>query len=116
MVAPENRDGKLSVEGAVAQSGSAPRSHRGGQGFNSPQLHQKCKVRNTDTVGAQAPAVLLFVGDGRIELVGPLVLEGSDDRCPRHVGHGGTSAVVIGVDQDSLEPSLVVVAAAGGIA
>jgi hypothetical protein len=26
--------------GAVAQSGSAPRSHRGGQGFKSPQLHQ----------------------------------------------------------------------------
>src|SRR5208282_3208490 len=25
--------------GAVAQSGSAPRSHRGGQGFESPQLH-----------------------------------------------------------------------------
>jgi hypothetical protein len=29
------------VLGAVAQSGSAPRSHRGGQGFESPQLHQK---------------------------------------------------------------------------
>src|SRR5215831_9690568 len=28
------------VLGAVAQSGSAPRSHRGGQGFKSPQLHQ----------------------------------------------------------------------------
>ena len=27
------------VPGAVAQSGSAPRSHRGGQGFKSPQLH-----------------------------------------------------------------------------
>ncbi len=27
------------VPGAVAQSGSAPRSHRGGQGFESPQLH-----------------------------------------------------------------------------
>src|SRR5262249_3827181 len=27
------------VLGAVAQSGSAPRSHRGGQGFKSPQLH-----------------------------------------------------------------------------
>jgi 1,5-anhydro-D-fructose reductase (1,5-anhydro-D-mannitol-forming) len=27
------------VLGAVAQSGSAPRSHRGGQGFESPQLH-----------------------------------------------------------------------------
>src|SRR5207237_772353 len=25
--------------GVVAQSGSAPRSHRGGQGFESPQLH-----------------------------------------------------------------------------
>src|SRR5205814_3197329 len=25
--------------GAVAQTGSAPRSHRGGQGFKSPQLH-----------------------------------------------------------------------------
>ena len=29
----------LSGLGAVAQSGSAPRSHRGGQGFESPQLH-----------------------------------------------------------------------------
>src|SRR6266702_7283865 len=28
------------VLGAVAQSGSAPRSHRGGQGFKSPQLHR----------------------------------------------------------------------------
>ncbi len=28
------------VLGAVAQSGSAPRSHRGGQGFESPQLHR----------------------------------------------------------------------------
>src|SRR6201999_1426612 len=28
-----------SVLGAIAQSGSAPRSHRGGQGFKSPQLH-----------------------------------------------------------------------------
>src|ERR1700729_713337 len=27
------------VLGAVAQAGSAPRSHRGGQGFKSPQLH-----------------------------------------------------------------------------
>ena len=29
------------VLGAVAQSGSAPRSHRGGQGFESPQLHRE---------------------------------------------------------------------------
>src|SRR6185437_12886065 len=28
------------VLGAVAQSGSAPRSHREGQGFKSPQLHR----------------------------------------------------------------------------
>src|SRR5215472_1133986 len=31
--------------GAVAQSGSAPRSHRGGQGFKSPQLHAFPQVR-----------------------------------------------------------------------
>ena len=30
--------------GAVAQSGSAPRSHRGGQGFNSPQLHRRSEA------------------------------------------------------------------------
>ena len=30
--------------GAVAQSGSAPRSHRGGQGFKSPQLHPRSKA------------------------------------------------------------------------
>src|SRR6266700_3574405 len=33
------------VLGAVAQSGSAPRSHRGGQGFESPQLHKFSQVR-----------------------------------------------------------------------
>ena len=31
--------------GAVAQSGSAPRSHRGGQGFESPQLHHIFRLR-----------------------------------------------------------------------
>src|SRR3981081_2024218 len=31
--------------GAVAQSGSAPRSHRGGQGFKSPQLHPNPQVK-----------------------------------------------------------------------
>jgi hypothetical protein len=33
------------VLGAVAQSGSAPRSHRGGQGFKSPQLHREIAGR-----------------------------------------------------------------------
>ena len=33
------------VPGAVAQSGSAPRSHRGGQGFESPQLHLRGSTR-----------------------------------------------------------------------
>ncbi len=33
--------------GAVAQSGSAPRSHRGGQGFESPQLHPEPQVKPT---------------------------------------------------------------------
>ena len=33
------------VLGAVAQSGSAPRSHRGGQGFKSPQLHRERSSR-----------------------------------------------------------------------
>jgi uncharacterized protein with GYD domain len=28
------------LQGPVAQSGSAPRSHRGGQGFKSPQVHR----------------------------------------------------------------------------
>ena len=50
VLAPGSRDGILSAEGAVAQSGSAPRSHRGGQGFNSPQLHTF--TRTTDAVGA----------------------------------------------------------------
>src|SRR5580704_13778705 len=41
MRAPRLRFARLSqVLGAVAQSGSAPRSHRGGQGFKSPQLHR----------------------------------------------------------------------------
>ncbi len=31
--------------GAVAQSGSASRSHREGQGFKSPQLHPRCLTR-----------------------------------------------------------------------
>src|SRR5438067_336744 len=34
---PARPDGTVAVRGAVAQSGSAPRSHRGGQGFKSPQ-------------------------------------------------------------------------------
>src|SRR6266516_113392 len=38
------------VLGAVAQSGSAPRSHRGGQGFKSPQLHFKGSISNTGPV------------------------------------------------------------------
>ena len=56
VAAPERRDGKLSVEGAVAQSGSAPRSHRGGQGFNSPQLHTfTVTAEPADAVGAYRP-------------------------------------------------------------
>ena len=36
--------------GAVAQSGSAPRSHRGGQGFKSPQLHPSlCRSKELKT-------------------------------------------------------------------
>lgn len=30
-----------SLQGPVAQTGSAPRSHRGGQGFKSPQVHNR---------------------------------------------------------------------------
>lgn len=32
-----------SLQGPVAQTGSAPRSHRGGQGFKSPQVHSSSK-------------------------------------------------------------------------
>ncbi len=41
--------GSTNLVGAVAQSGSAPRSHRGGQGFESPQLHMTV----TQQVGQQ---------------------------------------------------------------
>ncbi len=34
-----------SLQGPVAQSGSAPRSHRGGQGFKSPQVHRNNSLR-----------------------------------------------------------------------
>src|SRR5487761_1809985 len=45
--------------GAVAQSGSAPRSHRGGQGFKSPQLHREIaeahlQLSSTRRMGAVA--------------------------------------------------------------
>ena len=43
--------------GAVAQSGSAPRSHRGGQGFESPQLHQsetRTRTRRTTVLVREA--------------------------------------------------------------
>src|SRR6478609_260297 len=50
MAAPARTAGTLYRRGAVAQSGSAPRSHRGGQGFKSPQLHP-----STDAVGARSP-------------------------------------------------------------
>src|SRR6516165_6625338 len=40
------------VLGAVAQSGSAPRSHRGGQGFKSPQLHQVTAVQLAQAAGS----------------------------------------------------------------
>ena len=39
--------------GAVAQSGSAPRSQRGGQGFKSPQLHSSF----VDGLAAATPIV-----------------------------------------------------------
>ena len=47
---PFRRPGRpgLPTYGAVAQSGSAPRSHRGGQGFKSPQLHHDTLPRNAD--------------------------------------------------------------------
>ncbi len=38
--------------GAVAQSGSAPRSHRGGQGFESPQLHYGSLTRTLTRKGS----------------------------------------------------------------
>ena len=46
------------VLGAVAQSGSAPRSHRGGQGFKSPQLHPSFR-RSEALRRACVPAVPL---------------------------------------------------------
>src|SRR3712207_937210 len=71
MVAPEERDGKLPVEGAVAQSGSAPRSHRGGQGFNSPQLHT-FTAPPADAVGASTPAAFAVrCPSGRLRVVSP---------------------------------------------
>jgi hypothetical protein len=46
------------VLGAVAQSGSAPRSHRGGQGFKSPQLHPKAAgQRLTVFLSSSAPVI-----------------------------------------------------------
>jgi hypothetical protein len=38
------QQGAVRSPGAVAQSGSAPRSHRGGQGFKSPQLHPRSEA------------------------------------------------------------------------
>src|SRR5258707_8731765 len=44
--------------GAVAQSGSAPRSHRGGQGFKSPQLHPKLQARACTDAARLAPKII----------------------------------------------------------
>jgi hypothetical protein len=41
--------------GAVAQSGSAPRSQRGGQGFKSPQLHSRPYLRRLLEPGGPSP-------------------------------------------------------------
>jgi hypothetical protein len=103
----------------VAQAGSAPRSHRGGQGFNSPQLHQKYVVRNpdrVDAVGAQAPAAFLFQAHGLRNVIAAVLLEGLDDRRSRNIGDGGSGAIVVSVDDELLEPGLVVVAPAGVVA
>lgn len=43
-----------SLQGPVAQSGSAPRSHRGGQGFESPQVHAAQSPCRGFPVGALA--------------------------------------------------------------
>ena len=40
-----------SLQGPVAQSGSAPRSHRGGQGFESPQVHNRLRIRGVTPRG-----------------------------------------------------------------
>ena len=51
------------VLGAVAQSGSAPRSHRGGQGFKSPQLHpsfRRSAARRVAAVTAAPPPMSDF--------------------------------------------------------
>jgi hypothetical protein len=119
VVAPETRDGKLCIEGAVAQSGSAPRSHRGGQGFNSPQLHQKYVVRNTDrvdAVGAQAPAAFLFPTHCLADPIGTVLLKSFDDGGPCDIRDCRLDAIVVGVDEELLEPGLVVVPAAGFVA
>src|SRR4051812_581733 len=51
---------RYAVPGAVAQTGSAPRSHRGGQGFKSPQLHKgnsKSEAQGEDAPGASCLCV-----------------------------------------------------------
>ena len=48
--------------GAVAQSGSAPRSHRGGQGFESPQLHPQSRRRSPAGTPGRGFAGLLSTG------------------------------------------------------
>ena len=68
VVAPGSRDGILTPEGAVAQSGSAPRSHRGGQGFNSPQLHT-FTAEPADAVGA-APSAASRPQEARVSDAG----------------------------------------------
>jgi hypothetical protein len=60
--------------GAVAQSGSAPRSHRGGQGFESPQLHPRSTLANTLRAAVMRSdqvtgwSACCFSGGGRVEV------------------------------------------------
>ena len=45
-----------SLQGPVAQSGSAPRSHRGGQGFKSPQVHRQDRSRGSSGAVDEIPS------------------------------------------------------------
>jgi len=90
----------------VAQPGSAPRSHRGGQGFESPQLHQKVQVRNADRFGDPATlAVAGFFFARRLFAAGDLTPDGLREVVT--LWTDDLDQVVVLIDLEVREPRLV---------
>ena len=111
------------VLGAVAQSGSAPRSHRGGQGFKSPQLHREIAGQAACSIfvgrrGSHCGSQVVGFGYGwgfaprlrrrRHLLRSPGRLPGQPSSMAAE-GLPGRTAKTVEVNRDSLRPLLAVI-------